>query len=147
MGRGELRNTGAESENSVPNVPAGDRQAEMVVFSGEQEYKNRRRSGIGMKNAMGFFAVLALLIPGSVLAQGYTIQSPGGPPTYVTPQFGGGYVIQAPGQAPSYLTPSFGGGYVHQAPGQPPTYIQPNSIGSGYTIQSPGQPPTYINPY
>jgi hypothetical protein len=57
----------------------------------------------------------------------------------------GGYTVQTPGELPTYVTPNIGGGYTFQTPGQLPTYATPN-IGGGYTVQQPGGPPTYIHP-
>ena len=57
----------------------------------------------------------------------------------------GGYTVQTPGHLPTYVTPNIGGGYTFQTPGQLPTYATPN-IGGGYTLQQPGQPPTYLRP-
>jgi hypothetical protein len=37
----------------------------------------------------------------------------------------GGYTIQTPGQMPTYVTPNYGGGYTIQTPGQMPTYVNP----------------------
>ena len=38
--------------------------------------------------------------------RGYTVQTPGHPPTYVTPTPGGGYTFQTPGQLPTYAAPN-----------------------------------------
>lgn len=59
-------------------------------------------------------------------AQGYTIQTPGEMPTYVTPNYGGGATIQTPGRMPTYVTPNYGGGYTIQTPGEMPSYVYPN---------------------
>jgi hypothetical protein len=56
------------------------------------------------------------------LDRGYTVQTPGQLPTYVTPRPGGEYTFQTPGQLPTYTTPNINGGYTLQQPGQPPTY-------------------------
>jgi hypothetical protein len=40
--------------------------------------------------------------------RGYTVQTPGQLPTYVTPTPGGGYTFQGPGQLPTYATPNIG---------------------------------------
>jgi hypothetical protein len=53
--------------------------------------------------------------------RGYTAQTPGHLPTYVTPNIDGGYTFRTPGQLPTYATPNIGGGYTLQQPGQPPT--------------------------
>jgi len=54
-----------------------------------------------------------------------------------------GYTVQTPGQLPTYVTPTPGGGYTFQTPGQLPTHATPN-IGDGYTLQQPGRPPTHM---
>ena len=46
--------------------------------------------------------------------RGYTVQTPGQSPTYVTPTPGGGYTFQTPGQLPTYAAPNTGGGYILQ---------------------------------
>jgi hypothetical protein len=64
---------------------------------------------------------------GSLHAQsGYTITTPGRPPTYVNPTPGGGYTVMTPGQLPTYVNPNPGGGYTVMTPGQLPTYVTPN---------------------
>ena len=40
---------------------------------------------------------------GSGYNRGYTIQTPGQLPTYITPNFRGGYTVQRPGQLPTYI--------------------------------------------
>jgi hypothetical protein len=47
-----------------------------------------------------------------------------------------GYTVQTPGQLPTYVTPTPGGGYTFQTPGQLPTYVTPN-IDGGYTLRNP----------
>jgi hypothetical protein len=59
------------------------------------------------------------------LDRGYTVQTPGQLPTYVTPNPGGGYTFQTPGQLPTYATPNVSGGYTLQQRGRPPTYMHP----------------------
>ena len=61
--------------------------------------------------------------------------------TFGTPDRG--YTVQTPGQSPIYVTPTPGGGYTFQTPGQPPTYATPNTAG-GYILRQSGRPPTYI---
>jgi hypothetical protein len=56
-----------------------------------------------------------------------------------------GYTVQTPGQLPTYVTPTPGGGYTFQTPGQPPTNATPN-INGGYTLQQPGRLPSYMRP-
>jgi hypothetical protein len=57
--------------------------------------------------------------------RGYTVQTPGHPPTYVTPTPGGGYTFQTPGQLPTYATPNIGDGWhILQQPGRAPTYMR-----------------------
>ena len=51
------------------------------------------------------FALLFLSVT-VASAQGYTIQTPGEMPTYVTPNYGGGYTIQTPGEMPTYVYPN-----------------------------------------
>jgi hypothetical protein len=42
-----------------------------------------------------------------------------------------GYTIQTPGQPPTFVNPNpFGGGYTVTTPGQPSTFIQPNRYGA-----------------
>ena len=89
--------------------------------------------------------VVLLAWTGVALADGYTIQTPGQMPSYVTPNYGGGYTIQTPGQMPSYVSPNYGGGATIQTPGQMPSYVTPN-YGGGSTIQTQGQMPTYVTP-
>ena len=50
-----------------------------------------------------------------------------------------GYTVQTPGQLPTYVTPNPGGGYTFQTPGQPTS-----NINGGYTLQQPSRPPTYM---
>ena len=57
--------------------------------------------------------------------RGYTVQTPGQSPTYVTPTPGGGYTFQTPGQLPTYATPNTGGAYILQQSGRSPTYMRP----------------------
>jgi hypothetical protein len=54
-----------------------------------------------------------------------------------------GYTVQTPGQLPTYVTRTPGGGYTFQTPGQLPTYVTPN-IDGGYTLQQPGRPPIHM---
>ena len=87
------------------------------------------REGNMRKNLLGLltFCFAFFLVIVSALAQtgGYTIQTPGQLPTYVTTSYRGGATIQTPGQLPTYVTPNYRGGYTVQTPGQLPTYINP----------------------
>ena len=65
------------------------------------------------------------------------------PRKFGTPDLG--YTVQTPGQLPTYVTPTPGGGYTFQTPGQPPTNATPN-INGGYTLQQPGRLPSYMRP-
>jgi hypothetical protein len=57
---------------------------------------------------------------------GYTINTPGQPPVFVNPNFGGGYTVVRPGEPPTFINPNFGGGYTINKPGEPPTFVNPN---------------------
>ena len=57
--------------------------------------------------------------------------------TFGTPDRG--YTVQTPGQSPTYVTPTPGGGYTFQTPGQLPTYATPNTDGR-YNLQQSGRP-------
>jgi hypothetical protein len=67
----------------------------------------------------------AFFVMSAVAQQGYIVQNPGQPNTYINPRPGGGYVVQTPGQPNTYINPRSGGGYEVQTPGQPNTYINP----------------------
>ena len=77
--------------------------------------------------------VTMLAAPGLANAQypgqqhGYTIITPGEPPTFVNPNFNGGYTAITPGESPTFIDRSFNGGYTVITPGQPPTFINPTS--------------------
>ena len=58
-----------------------------------------------MNKIMIQLVVLLLAWTSVALADGYTIQTPGQMPSYVTPNYGGGYTIQTPGQMPTYINP------------------------------------------
>jgi hypothetical protein len=74
--------------------------------------------------------------PHSAKAQGWS-QNP----------YGGGYTVTTPGQPPTFVNPNaYGGGYTATTPGGPTTFINPNPYGGGYTVTTPGQQPTFINP-
>ena len=51
------------------------------------------------------FAMYLLVSPSVAQNRGYTIQTPGQLPTYITPNYGGGYTVQTPGQLPTYINP------------------------------------------
>ena len=55
-----------------------------------------------------------------------------------------GYTIVTPGKPPTFLNPNYNGGYTAITPGAPPTFINRNSNG-GYTVLTPGEPPTFVN--
>jgi hypothetical protein len=55
-----------------------------------------------------------------------------------------GYTIITPGAPPTFVNPSYNG-YTAITPSQPPTFINRNFNG-GYTVITPGEPPTFINP-
>ncbi len=57
----------------------------------------------------------------------------------------GGYTIITPGAPPTFVNPSLNGGYTAITPGQPPTFINP-SLNGGYTVITPGRSPTFIDP-
>jgi hypothetical protein len=54
------------------------------------------------------------------LDRGYTVQTPGHPPTYVTPTPGGGYTFQTPGQLPTYAAPNDDEWHTPQQPDRAP---------------------------
>lgn len=69
-------------------------------------------------------------------------------PTLASAQYLGqesGYTIITPGEPPTFVNPSYNGGYTEITPGEPPTFINRNFNG-GYTAITPGEPPTFINP-
>jgi len=57
--------------------------------------------------------------------RGYTVITPGEPPTFVNPNYNGGYTAITPGEPPTFINPSFNGGYTIITPGEPPTFINP----------------------
>jgi hypothetical protein len=91
-------------------------------------------------------AAVFALVAGTVSAQqlrifgtpdrGYTVQTPGQLPTYVTPNPGGGYTFQTPGQLPTYATPNINGGYTVQ----PAADVHAPAInrGTSFNRQAPG---------
>jgi hypothetical protein len=81
---------------------------------------------------------LAVAFASAASAQGYTINTPGQPPTFVNPSGNGGYVVSTPGRQPTFVNPTGNGGYVAQTPGQNPTFINPTGGGTG--INAPQQP-------
>ncbi|MHB8382988.1 MAG: hypothetical protein ACYDC3_11715 [Candidatus Binataceae bacterium] len=85
-----------------------------------------------MKNLVAILtAFVSLLAPRAAMAQfsspatAYTIITPGRPPSFVNPPFGGGYTVISPGQPPTFISRSFHGGYTVIKPGAPPTFINP----------------------
>ena len=74
-----------------------------------------------------------MMLAGLALAQaqntgpgtGYTIVTPGAPPTFVNPSFNGGYTAITPGAPPTFINPSFNGGYTIMTPGKPLTFVNP----------------------
>ncbi len=87
--------------------------------------------GIDMKTTLLVFVATLLAAPSLALAQypvqqgGYTIITPGKPPTFVNPNYNGGYVVTTPGRPPTFMNPTFNGGYTVTTPGEPPTFINP----------------------
>src|SRR5579875_2959922 len=69
----------------------------------------RRR---GMKTTLLVLVTTLLTVPTLAGAQylgqhqGYTIISPGEPPTFVSPNFNGGYTLMTPGQPPTFINPT-----------------------------------------
>ncbi len=53
-----------------------------------------------------------------------------------------GYTIITPGQPPTFVNPNGAGGYTAITPGYPPTFV--NRTPMGWTILTPGRPPTWI---
>ncbi len=92
-----------------------------------------------MKTTMFVFVITLLVAPSLALAQypgqqgGYTIVTPGQPPTFVNPNYNGGYTVTTPGQPPMFMNRTFNGGYTVIAPGEPPTFINP-TIPSGPSL-------------
>ena len=87
-----------------------------------------------MKNMLFVLGILmTLAAPGSARAQftsragGYTIITPGRPPSFVNPNYNGGYTVIAPEQPPTFINRNFNGGYTVIQPGQPPTFINPTN--------------------
>ncbi len=74
-----------------------------------------------------------MLSSSAILAQnvgGYTVMTPGQPPTVVSPSaFGDGYRVMTPGQPLTTVSPNASGGYTAMTPGQPLTIISPSSYG------------------
>jgi hypothetical protein len=68
-------------------------------------------------------------------------------PTLARAQYAGqesGYTIITPGEPPTFVNPNYNG-YTAITPGEPPTFINRNFNG-GYTVITPGEPPTFIDP-
>src|SRR5579883_1847583 len=88
----------------------------------------RRR---GMKTTLLVLVTTLLTVPTLAGAQylgqhqGYTIISPGEPPTFVNPNFNGGYTAITPGEPPTFINRSFNGGYTVITPGEAPAFINP----------------------
>jgi len=87
-----------------------------------------------MKSTLLILAVLmSLAAPALAHAQylghdtGYTIITPGEPPTFVNPNFNGGYTTITPGRPPTFINRNFSGGYTVITPGEPPTFINPTT--------------------
>ena len=84
-----------------------------------------------MKTMLLVFVATLLAVPSLALAQypgqqgGYTIVTPGEPPTFVNPNYNGGYTAITPGEPPTFINRSFNGGYTVITPGQPPPFINP----------------------
>jgi hypothetical protein len=84
-----------------------------------------------MKTMLLVFVATLLAVPSLALAQypgqqgGYTIITPGKPPTFVNPNYNGGYTVTTPGQPPTFMNRTFNGGYTVITPGEPPTFINP----------------------
>lgn len=74
---------------------------------------------------------LSLLTPRVATAQtpvpatGYTIITPGRPPSFFNPTSNGGYTVISPGQPTTFISRTFDGGYTVIKPGSPPTYVHP----------------------
>ena len=82
-----------------------------------------------MKASWVFAIGLSAIVGGGpAFAQnnGYTITTPGQPPTFVNPNIGGGYTEITPGRSPTFINPNMGGGFTVITPGQPPSFIRPN---------------------
>jgi hypothetical protein len=62
---------------------------------------------------------------------GYTVQTPGELPTYVTPNIGGGYTFQTPGQLPTYATPNISVGRLHPPATRPAADTHAPAINGG----------------
>ncbi|HVA69068.1 MAG TPA: hypothetical protein VNF45_07115 [Candidatus Binataceae bacterium] len=58
---------------------------------------------------------------------------------------GTGYTIVTPGEPPTFVNPNYNSGYTAITPGAPPTFIN-RSFNGGYTVLTPGEPPTFVNP-
>ncbi|MBF6567737.1 MAG: hypothetical protein IVW54_02540 [Candidatus Binataceae bacterium] len=87
-----------------------------------------------MKSARLMFAtVMILAAPALARAQylgrgtGYTVITPGGPPTFVNPNYNGGYTAITPGAPPTFINRNFNGGYTVITPGEPPSFINPTT--------------------
>ena len=72
-------------------------------------------------------AVVIALFGTPVMAQGYTVFTPGQPRTFIHENSNGGYTVFTPGQDRTFVSP-------------------PHSDGSR-TVFTPGQPRTFISPY
>lgn len=76
-------------------------------------------------------ALMSLAAPALAHAQyrwpqsGYTIITPGAPPTFVNPNYNGGCTAITPGAPPTFINPNFNGGYTVITPGEPPTFVNP----------------------
>jgi hypothetical protein len=76
-------------------------------------------------------AAMSLAAPALAHAQylgrdtGYTIITPGAPPTFVNPNYNGGYTVITPGAPPTFINRNFNGGYTVMTPGQLPTFVNP----------------------
>jgi hypothetical protein len=76
--------------------------------------------------AAGFTFYLISVGMAAAQTGGYTIQTPGRPPTNVNPLGNDRYIIQTPGQPPTNVSPLGNDRYIVQTPGQPATVINPN---------------------
>jgi len=89
-----------------------------------------------MKKLACALAVISMFLSHAVYAQGWPQNS-----------YNRGYTVMSPGQPPTFINPNpFGGGYTVTRPGQTSTFVNPNPIGGGYTVTTPGRPSTFINP-
>jgi hypothetical protein len=65
------------------------------------------------------------LVTSASAQQGYIINRPGGPMTFVNPNSNGGYTMITPGGPTSFANPTPNGGYVVTTPGYGTTFINP----------------------